>query len=121
MHYFRWRTRGDAGAPTKERPGGSRFVTRNGYVKIHQPSHPGAAGDGYVLEHRIVMEHLLDRYLFAGESIHHRNGVRDDNRPENLELWVTPQPAGQRPEDLVAWVVEHYPQYVAVAMERHGI
>jgi hypothetical protein len=67
-------------------------------------------------EHAIVMEHLLGRPLRLGENVHHRNGVKHDNRPENLELWVKPQAAGQRVQDLVAWIVESYPQYVKEAL-----
>lgn len=54
-------------------------------------------------EHRMIMETLLERELRADENVHHRNGVRDDNRPENLELWATSQLSGQRVIDLVAW------------------
>ncbi len=62
------------------------------------------------------MEAMLGRGLRPGESVHHKNGQRGDNRPENLELWVTPQRAGQRVEDLVAWVVGSYPEYVKAAL-----
>jgi hypothetical protein len=78
---------------------------------IRSPGHPRAGKGGYVFEHVLIMEELLGRYLLPGENVHHRNGVRDDNRPENLELWTRPQPAGIRVGDAVAWAREIIARY----------
>lgn len=68
-------------------------------------------GGKYRFQHVVVMEETLGRPLEAGENVHHKNGNRSDNRPENLELWVTAQPSGQRPEDLVAYAKEILERY----------
>ena len=82
---------------------GGRTRHKAGYVMVRAPGHPRASRSAYVFEHILVAEELLGRYLQPGESVHHRNGVRDDNRPENLELWTRPQPSGIRVSDAIEW------------------
>lgn len=77
-----------------------RRVTSHGYIEVRIPQR------GWVFEHRYVMECYLGRNLLASENVHHKNGIRTDNNLENLELWSTQQPKGQRVEDLVTWAKE---------------
>jgi hypothetical protein len=79
---------------------------------VRVPDHPRAKRSPYVFEHILVAERVLGHYLEPGESVHHRDGVRDDNRPENLELWIKPQPSGIRVSDAIAWAVEILERYV---------
>lgn len=67
---------------------GGRTMHSDGYVLVYAPWHP-AAQKGYVLEHRLVMEEHLGRYLTADELVHHRNEVKTDNRVENLVVTDT--------------------------------
>ena len=85
---------------------GGRAKSSTGYMLVQAPSHPAAQVNGYVPEHRLVMETMIGRLLLPEETVHHVNGKRDDNRPENLELWTSRQPKGQRVADLVAWAEE---------------
>jgi len=67
-----------------------RLVNKDGYVEIHVKGHPYARKHThYILEHRLVMEAHIGRYLLPGEVVHHINGVKDDNRIENLQLFQT--------------------------------
>ena len=65
-----------------------RTVTTKGYVMLYLPSHPAAKKDGYVMEHRIVMEKILGRFLQKGEVVHHLNGLKADNREVNLQVML---------------------------------
>lgn len=84
----------------------------DGYVYVPAPpGHPSATKSGRIAEHRLVMEKVLGRPLLPGETPHHRNGLRSDNRPENLELWDRSQPAGQRVVDRLLWAIGYCQRY----------
>ena len=100
---------GDANSNWK----GGRTRHKAGYVMIRIPGHPSAGRSPYVFEHIFVVEQVLGRYLVDGESVHHINGIRDDNRPENLQLWTRPQPSGIRVSDAIEWARSIYDRYVA--------
>ena len=72
--------------------GGRYKDNTSGRVWIYSPDHPSCTKKGYVLEHRLVMEKFIGRYLRLNEIIHHKNKIVDDNRLENLEIIVLGEP-----------------------------
>ena len=65
---------------------GSKSITSTGYIRIYFPEHPKADAFGYILEHDLIMECYLGRWLKENETVHHINGDRKDNRLKNLKL-----------------------------------
>ncbi|MBC7373640.1 MAG: HNH endonuclease [Frankiales bacterium] len=96
----------------------------NGYWWIGVPAHlrylvpPGRRAD---FEHRLVMAQKLGRPLLPDEVVHHRNGNRLDNSPDNLELWTTAQPKGQRVEDKLEWAYAMLARYDHAAARALGL
>jgi hypothetical protein len=67
---------------------GGRRKDNYGYIQIWMPEHPNAKMKGYIHEHRYIMSKHLGRALKSFEFVHHKNGIKDDNRLENLELMI---------------------------------
>jgi hypothetical protein len=65
---------------------GGRKGNGDGYIMVLSPGHPGANKQGYVYEHRLIVESHIGRYLESKETVHHLNGIKDDNRLDNLQL-----------------------------------
>lgn len=108
LHYHRWQREGNPGEATRRMAirGERRFKDENGYIHLSQKNkHFG------ITEHRHVMQEFLGRKLLKHETVHHKNGIRDDNRLENLELWSKSHPPGQRVEDKIKWAKEFLETY----------
>jgi hypothetical protein len=119
MHYDRVHKHGDPGpvhAVRSPNRAVGRVKSSGGYVQVYD-----SVRKRYVQEHRLVMESRLGRPLQAWENVHHLNGIKDDNRPENLELWVVRQVKGQRPQDLVAWIVDNYANLVVAELRQRKL
>jgi hypothetical protein len=81
---------------------------------LNRPQHPNASKCGRIPEHVVIMSEFLGRPLKDKEFVHHKNGIRHDNRLENLELWSRHHPHGCRAEDLLKYaheIIETYKEY----------
>ena len=106
MHYKRVKLYNDPFAREKGHKG-----IRQTYKYVAAFGHPNSDTKGWIAEHRLVMSEHLGRPLADGENVHHKNGDRLDNRLENLELWNTKQPKGQKIEDKIEYAIEILNQY----------
>ena len=79
-------------------------IGRHGYIVRSRGI--GGGKREFQLEHRVIMSERMGRALLPEETVHHRNGIRHDNRIENLELWSGRHPKGARVEDQLVWAVE---------------
>ncbi|GAB3640203.1 HNH endonuclease [Spirosoma arcticum] len=110
-HYQKFKLYKDptCGVERKKANLGSQTVDKTGYVLVYVK---GIKNRGkWVREHRYVMEQVIGRLLTTREFVHHRNGDREDNRSENLELWSKSHPSGQRVSDLISWAKTILSQY----------
>ena len=106
-HYFRARRGGNPHEPARPKVKNHewcRWYRANGYVVRVRNNRDGTVDRQ--IQHREVMKDHLGRELLEHENVHHVNGIRHDNRIENLELWSTSQPSGQRVADKTAWAIE---------------
>ena len=121
-HDRRRRVRGDVDLATPIRQVAGTGYLHHGYWHVPVPKEQRylTGGETSYAEHRLVMAKQLGRRLFADEVVHHRNGIKIDNRIENLELWSVYQPKGQRAMDKIEYALEILHRYRPDLLEQHN-
>ena len=112
-HYKRVLAHGDPQADIPIRQSDGTGHISHGYQQLNVPPELRhlSGGATKIAEQRLVIAQSLGRALSADEHVHHMNGVKTDNRPENLELWSTSHPSGQRIEDLLEFCMAMLDRY----------
>ena len=104
-HYSRYKRYGDPLAdPPKNRRWGTGTRNTDGYIVKN-------INGVRIMEHRLVMQKHIGRPLTKNELVHHKNGIRHDNRIDNLELCINQQPPGRRVSDTIEWCTQFLSEY----------
>jgi len=96
-------------------------IKQKGYLLLRDSSNPNSGKSGYVFDHVRVMAKHMGRPLYKNETVHHKNGIRDDNRIENLELWASRHPKGQRVADLVEYSLNILRRYAPDCLSEENL